>query len=249
MTVCGEPSQSCVVPVGCVRIALKVSDATAQQHGVFTRYHRCFHGTTADTAKKIISTGLLLQCGQVVHSGERIGLPEGHYNDDDWMRVRSNVRNAFGAKHFLISKQTQDTDTDDASIVAHHPTKLFFTSPSLQYAMAYSPPCDLGGESLQVCFEMHQDPDSINVLHSTLHHSVADPLVPRDEMEWFTERNYPAIVPVALLIRVCRPHPQVFASSQSSLRLISACTSLHCEADVHDLHLRHVFYYLICGYM
>jgi hypothetical protein len=204
----GEPPRPCVVPVGFVRVPLVMHPGVVSSNGVFERYYTCYHGTDIQKARTVISTTHLLQQGQVLHTGGKIHELEGHHRDGEWLRVRMTESSKFGPKkHKLVPRTSQNQQLyDSGGACEHAPSKLFFTSPSLQYAMVYSPHTDYGGEAVQVCFEMRQDPDSISVLCSTLVHTPSDPLVPHDEMEWFTDRCFPAIVPVAVLVRIC-PYP------------------------------------------
>jgi hypothetical protein len=186
-----------------VRLVLKGNEGILAGERVFERYYACYHGTSVDRAKSVITSGQLLHSNDILHTGNLIELPGGHYTDHEWFRVQTDQMGVFGTKHQLVqinSNKVRDLGSD--RVTDHTPTKLFFTSPSLQYAMAYSRSTSTGGDTAQVCFEMRQRPDSINVLHSTLEAIVTDQLVAHDEMEWFTDRRYPAIVPVALLVRI-----------------------------------------------
>jgi hypothetical protein len=188
-----------IMPIGFVRIPLQVNQAIMQQHNINECYNSCYHGTSIDKAKKVISTAQLLQVGDTIFSGDRVAQPVGHIADGQCLLVRTSHDSV---KHKLKPIGSAEPHEDAA---VFNPSRLFFTTPSLIYALNYSPKCALGGDTVQMCFEMKQDPSSVNVLCSTLPGKVNDPDVNEDVMEWFTDRRFPAIVPYALLVRIETP--------------------------------------------
>jgi hypothetical protein len=198
---CGQPPFPCVVPVGCVRIALKTHESVMRQEGVATSYYACYHGTSIAKAVSIIRSAQLLRFGTLAHTGMEVTQPFGHISDGTSILVPARTQSKIGSKFALVSPRPAKLP---AGAMVFNPSSCFFTTPSLRYALAYSPHMGINTHVVQVCLEMRQDPNSINVLESTLDCDIIikDPLVPQDEIEWFTQRQFPAIVPVALLVKI-----------------------------------------------
>jgi hypothetical protein len=195
---CGDPPRLCVVPTGCVRVALRHDPDALCKLPVSKRYYSCFHGTSISNAGKIIACAQLLHPGDELYDGELVEQPDGHIKDGQYLIQCSRHMGAFGYRHELVKREHEGNLQGNV----FNPRQLYFTSPSLRYALEYSPAKVWGGDTVQVCLEMKQDPDCVNVLHETLWRSIVDELIPQDEMEWFTERRFPSIVPVALLVRI-----------------------------------------------
>jgi hypothetical protein len=205
---CGDPERACVVPIGCVRIPLHAHEAIFLAHNVRQLYYVCYHGTDLMKAKSIIDCGHLLQVGDVQHTGAEIELPEQHIEDNSSILMKTQVRGEFGPKYKLLPRDARLAVVERQDAQVHTPSRYSFTSPSLKYALTYSPKTDWGSDAVQVCMQMMQDPRSINVLHSTQIDFEPDPLVCDDEVEWFTDRRYPATVCAALIVKVV-PHGEL----------------------------------------
>ena len=105
-----------------------------------------------------------------------------------------------------VSKRTPAEIATGALLFS--PSKHVFTSPSLFYAREYS--SKQVDKSLMLAYkvvvQVRQRRSSIMVTRSTLKGSSLpgdpqlDPAVPNDELEWMTNWEYPAVVPVALIV-------------------------------------------------
>jgi hypothetical protein len=193
----GLPEKLCGVPVTWARFGLASHEALVNHHSVRENYYPCYHGTTIDNVRSIISSGQLLHPGEATSFGLHVQVPDGSYHDGQWSIIPTYDMGEFGPKFNLRATNARD----NSIATPFQPNQLYFTSPSLSYASQYSEVYKHSGGFARIVIEARQSPESISVLHSTLPCPPVDPYVPADEMEWFTARRWPAIVPVAVLIQ------------------------------------------------
>ena len=76
----GDPPVRYCRPLGFTRwFGVRLQPGVAEVHDVFRTWHVCYHATSADSAKKICSSGLhLLKAGGTALGGRVLGVVPGH---------------------------------------------------------------------------------------------------------------------------------------------------------------------------
>ncbi len=67
-----------VVPRGYTRIGLRIDEAFADHHNVWSDWMNCFHGTSVTSAKSIVEHRMLLLPGEETMGGKEIAIRKGH---------------------------------------------------------------------------------------------------------------------------------------------------------------------------
>ncbi|CAF2267084.1 unnamed protein product [Rotaria magnacalcarata] len=173
----GIPPSRYAIPIGWVRIGLKVHEGIAESNEIFKKWHISYHGTTANNIEPIFRGGLhLLKPGDVALGGAAIGVRPGHIPQ-------------------VISRTNRYTGMEELFDI-----NQIFTSPSIRYAShpAYTqefivdhpqrPGVLLG---MRFVFHCRQRPGSYKIGHETVgaRDIKLDPHFDNNELEWYTKES------------------------------------------------------------
>lgn len=173
----GDPSFRYVLPVGWMRLGLKVHEGFAESNDIYRKWHVSYHGTTANNIEPIFRGGLqLLKPGDVALGGTAIGIRPGH--------IPKPVR-----RMNLYTGLEEEFDINQ-----------IFTSPSIRYSShpAYAKqfvvdhPHRSGVRiGLRFVFQCRQRPGSYKIGQETVGARITklDPHFDNKELEWYTKEN------------------------------------------------------------
>lgn len=173
----GEPPSRYVLPVGWMRLGLKVHEGFAESNDIFRKWHISYHGTTASNLEPLFRGGLqLLKPGDVALGGAAIGIRPGH--------IPRTIR-----RKNLYTGLEEDFDVNQV-----------FTSPSIRYSShpAYAQqfvvdhPFRSGVRlGMRFVFQCRQRPNSYKIGHETVgaRDIKLDPHFDNKELEWYTKEN------------------------------------------------------------
>ena len=170
---------------GWVRFGLQVEEGRMLASGTWM-WDKAFHGTKAASIEKIIETGCLLRPGSFTSTGYFIDVRDGHidggfYRDKSVDKPLREGRAGFATPKTFIGKVREEFD----------PRRLLFVTPSVAYAAdkVYAQEVTLSDDSkITVLLEIRMKPGFYDVGPSTVRHSVYDPKIDEEEMEWYTDR-------------------------------------------------------------
>lgn len=173
----GDPPSRYVLPMGWMRLGLKVHEGFAESNDIFRKWHISYHGTTANNLEPIFRGGLqLLKPGDVALGGIAICIRSGH--------ILKPIRR--------INLYTNLEENFDINQI--------FTSPSIRYSShpVYAqqfvvdhprrPGVRLG---MRFVFQCRQRPNSYKIGQETVgaRNTQLDPHFANKELEWYTKEN------------------------------------------------------------
>ncbi|CAF3412966.1 unnamed protein product [Rotaria socialis] len=173
----GIPPSRYAIPIGWVRIGLKVHEGLAESNEIFKKWHISYHGTTANSIEPIFRGGLhLLKPGDVALGGAAIGVRPGHI-----LQVISRTNRYTGMNELFDINQ-------------------IFTSPSIRYAShpAYAQQFIVDHPQragvllgMRFVFQCRQRPGSYTIGHETVgaRDIKLDPHFDNNELEWYTKES------------------------------------------------------------
>ncbi|CAF1317998.1 unnamed protein product [Adineta ricciae] len=173
----GDPPSRYVLPVGWMRLGLKVHEGFAESNDIFRKWHASYHGTTASNLEPIFRGGLqLLKPGDVALGGTSIGVRSGHIPK-------------------MVHRKNLYTDSDEEFDI-----NQVFTSPSIRYSShpAYAQqfivnhPHRSGVRiGMRFVFQCRQRPGSYKIGQETVgaRDLKLDPHFDNKELEWYTKEN------------------------------------------------------------
>eukprot|EP01084_Bolivina_argentea_P068249 124205_1 len=187
----GKPPKRYALPVGWVRLGLKVDTLKASMNNVWDEWHVAYHGTKKDIIPQIFKAGLhLLKPGDITMDGDELGVRSGH------------IKKPFKRKN----KYTGEDEKFDPNQI--------YVSPSITYAShnAYAPSfeCDHPTNqhkkiSVRFAFQVRIKPDQYGIGQETVGAAqsdiILDPYFNNNELEWYTKQNV-GIILYGLLLHI-----------------------------------------------
>eukprot|EP01084_Bolivina_argentea_P283826 486207_1 len=181
----GNPKKKYALPIGWVRVGLKVNEGKCMINNVWKDWHVAFHGCSKQSVWEIFRSGLhLLKAGDQSIDGNRLGVKSGH------------IGNSFERYNRYIQQ------------MEYFDPKQIFVSPSIRYTShnVYSPSFyvkEFKG-NVKCSFQLRIRPGSYGIGQETLNmngHKRIDYNFNNDELEWYTKENV-GIVVHGLLIKL-----------------------------------------------
>ncbi|XP_070567161.1 neuralized-like protein 4 [Ptychodera flava] len=173
----GRPPSKYALPIGWARFALDVPQHKLSGLRADRDWHVAFHGTTVDSVKPIIDSGILHMAGDITFGGHKLSERPGHYNDH--MKPPG-----FNTKQIFVSPTIRYSGMD-----AYARPQRVRLHDGQQY-------------KAKVAFQVWIRPGSYHVGRETVGaQGRIDSKFSNSEVEWSTQERT-AIIPYGLLIKL-----------------------------------------------